>query len=101
MRDSHIIWDWNGTIVDDAPLSLEILNRTLAKRGIAPLTLERYRDTIDIPESDDYQTVAGYILYHYQTLPRLGETVEIKNFRFTILRRKATKIELVRMKIEK
>ena len=40
-------------------------------------------------------------LYHYQTLPRLGETVEIKNYRFTILRRKATKIELVRMKIEK
>ena len=56
---------------------------------------------LDIPESDDYQTVAGYILYHYQTLPRLGETVEIKNYRFTILRRKATKIELVRMKIEK
>ncbi|HIZ25842.1 MAG TPA: hemolysin family protein [Candidatus Barnesiella merdipullorum] len=56
---------------------------------------------LDIPESDDYQTVAGYILHHYQTLPRLGETVEIKNYRFTILRRKATKIELVRMKIEK
>lgn len=56
---------------------------------------------LDIPESDDYQTVAGYILYHYQTLPRLGETVEIKNYRFTILRRNATKIELVRMKIEK
>ncbi|HJG89752.1 hemolysin family protein [Barnesiella viscericola] len=55
---------------------------------------------LDIPESDDYQTIAGYILYHYQTLPRLGETVEIKNYRFTILRRKATKIELVRMKIE-
>ncbi len=54
---------------------------------------------LDIPESDDYLTVAGYILYHYQTLPRLGETVEIKNYRFTILRRKATKIELVRMKI--
>lgn len=55
---------------------------------------------LDIPESDDYQTIAGYILYYYQTLPRLGETVEIKNYRFTILRRKATKIELVRMKIE-
>lgn len=56
---------------------------------------------LGIPESDDYLTVAGYILYHYQTLPRLGETVEIGDFRFTILRRKATKIELVRMKIEK
>ena len=56
---------------------------------------------LDIPESDDYLTIAGYILYHYQTLPRLGETVEIGNYRFTILQRKATKIELVRMKIEK
>ena len=56
---------------------------------------------LDIPESDDYLTIAGSILYHYQTLPRLGETVEIGNYRFTILQRKATKIELVRMKIEK
>ena len=36
---------------------------------------------LDIPESDDYLTIAGYILYHYQTLPRLGETVEIGNYR--------------------
>ena len=56
---------------------------------------------LDMPESYDYLTIAGYILYHYQTLPRLGETVEIGNYRFTILQRKATKIELVRMKIEK
>ncbi len=57
MRFSHIIWDWNGTIVDDAPLSLEILNRTLAKRGIAPLTLERYRDTFDFPVSEFYESL--------------------------------------------
>ncbi len=56
---------------------------------------------LSIPESDDYMTVAGYILCHYQTLPRSGETVEIANYLFTILRRKTTKIELVRMKIVK
>ncbi len=56
---------------------------------------------LNLPESDDYLTVAGYILCHYQTLPRTGETVEIADYRFTILRRKATKIELVRMKIVK
>ncbi len=54
---------------------------------------------LDMPESDDYKTVAGYILCHYQTLPRSGETVEIGDYRFTILRRKTTKIELIRMKI--
>ncbi len=54
---------------------------------------------LNMPESDDYMTIAGYILCHYQTLPRLGETVEIGHYRFTILRRKTTKIELVRMKI--
>ena len=59
---------------------------------------ERFEE-IDIPESDEYQTLAGYILYHYQTLPRQGETVTIGRYEFTILRRKATKIELVRMKI--
>lgn len=54
---------------------------------------------LQIPESDDYLTIAGYILNHYQTLPAQGETVTIGRFAFTITRRRANRIELVHLKI--
>lgn len=45
-------------------------------------------------------TIAGYILYHYKTIPKPGETIEIENYKFEILKGNRTKIELVKMKIE-
>ena len=54
---------------------------------------------IGLPESDEYMTIAGYILYHYKTIPKQGEIVEIENYKFEILKGNRTKIELVRMKI--
>lgn len=55
---------------------------------------------LGFPESDDYMTIAGYILFHYQTLPKQGEKIRIENYEFTIIKLNTTKIELVRMKIE-
>ena len=54
---------------------------------------------IDIPESDDYMTVAGYILNHYQNFPKLNETVVIGRMEFKILKVTHTKIELVKLKV--
>ena len=31
---NHIIWDWNGTLLDDAPYSLALTNRILADYGL-------------------------------------------------------------------
>lgn len=55
---------------------------------------------LELPESDDYVTIAGFILYHLEKFPKLNETVEIGRFSFKILKMTATKIELVRMKVE-
>jgi CBS domain containing-hemolysin-like protein len=54
---------------------------------------------LDIPESDEYMTVAGYILNHYQTFPKLNETVRIGQLEFKILKVTRTKIELVKLKV--
>ena len=54
---------------------------------------------LDIPESDEYLTVAGYILSHYQNFPKLNETVVIRQLEFKILRVTQTKIELVKLKV--
>lgn len=55
---------------------------------------------LELPESDDYVTVAGFILHFYQRFPKLNEIVRIENYSFKILKVTATKIELVRMKVE-
>ncbi|MCC8094642.1 MAG: hemolysin family protein [Tannerellaceae bacterium] len=55
--------------------------------------------SLDLPESDDYVTVAGFILHSYQKFPKLNETITIDKFIFKILKVTATKIELVKLKI--
>lgn len=52
---------------------------------------------VDIPEDDEYQTLAGYILFSTGTIPQEGETIVIDKFEFTIKRRTATRLELIRI----
>jgi len=41
---------------------------------------------LDLPESDDYVTVAGYILHSFQKFPKLNETITIDNYTFHLLK---------------
>ena len=54
---------------------------------------------LELPESDDYVTIAGYILHFYQKFPKLNESIVIDKYTFKIIKVTATKIELVRMKV--
>ena len=69
----------------------------------ARLEIEKVNEMFDLelPESDDYLTIGGMILNHYQNFPKLNEVVEIGDFKFKIIRLSATKIELVRLKVGK
>jgi phosphoglycolate phosphatase len=51
----HIIWDWNGTLFDDAWLCLETMNTLLRKRGLPLLTAERYQHIFDFPVIEYYR----------------------------------------------
>ena len=66
------------------------------------MEIDRVNEMFDlnIPESDEYITVAGYILNHYQTFPKLNETVVIGHTEFKILRVTQTKIELVKLIVQ-
>lgn len=55
--------------------------------------------SLELPESDDYVTIAGFILHSYQKFPKLNETVVIGKYTFKIVKVTATKIELVRLKV--
>lgn len=54
---------------------------------------------LDLPESDDYVTIAGLILHYYQKFPKLNESIEYGKYTFKIVKATATKIELVRIKV--
>jgi CBS domain containing-hemolysin-like protein len=67
----------------------------------ARLEIEKVNEIFDleIPESEEYKTVGGFILYHYQSFPKLNEVVKIGKFSFKIVKGTMTKIELVRLNI--
>ncbi len=54
---------------------------------------------LNLPESDEYQTLAGLILHQLQTMPKVGDTIKLddEDIRLTVLKASATKIELVRL----
>lgn len=55
---------------------------------------------LDLRESDDYHTLAGYLLAYTEKLPDQGDVIEIEGKRFTIVKMSATKIEWVRIESE-
>lgn len=55
---------------------------------------------INIPEADEYSTVAGFLLHHTQRFPKTYETIIISNYTFKILKVTERKIEVVRMVVD-
>ena len=68
MRYDTILWDFNGTLVDDAALACAAVNDSLARRGLPPLTLERYRACVDTPIVRFYEQVFDLSTVSFETL---------------------------------
>ena len=54
---------------------------------------------LNLPESDNYETLGGMIVHFTQEIPEKDEVVQMENFRFKILEVSSTKIELVALEI--
>ena len=50
----HIIWDWNGTLLNDLDLCINIINPMLKKRGLDLITKDQYLEVFDFPVRDYY-----------------------------------------------
>lgn len=89
IEDEHDVPDLTEKQVGDSEfvlscrLEVEYLNE---KYGLA------------IPESDEYETLAGYIIFRYEGLPAAGETVRFEHLEIKILRRTRSRLELARVK---
>ncbi|MCX4277882.1 MULTISPECIES: hemolysin family protein [Muribaculum] len=54
---------------------------------------------LDLPESDEYQTLAGFILNNLGEIPSQGDTFDIKGMTFSIIKKSATRLELIRITV--
>ena len=50
----HIIWDWNGTLLDDLQACVDSINVLLKVRKLPAITREQYLDVFDFPVRDYY-----------------------------------------------
>ncbi|MEE9430892.1 MAG: HAD family hydrolase [Melioribacteraceae bacterium] len=53
----HIIWDWNGTILNDLELCVDVGNNLFRKKNIPTISVEKYKDIFTIPVLKYYEAV--------------------------------------------
>ncbi len=54
---------------------------------------------LNIPQSEDYETIAGFIISNHESIPDLNEEIVIDNFLFIILQASENRIDQIRLKI--
>ncbi|MBC2595505.1 HAD family hydrolase [Ruficoccus amylovorans] len=55
MAYRHLIWDWNGTLLDDAWLCLEVMNGLMTRRSMRPVTARFYQEEFGFPVVEYYR----------------------------------------------
>ncbi|BAG21363.1 HAD family hydrolase [Streptomyces griseus] len=56
---THLVWDWNGTLLDDTQAVIRATNAAFAEIELAPITLEQYREMYTIPIPRFYERFLG------------------------------------------
>ena len=92
-----------GEIVDEHDVE-EITDKKLAKNKyqlFAGLDIElvNKKYNLTLPESDEYETIAGLILHHLAEIPQKNDVVELEEFQFTIIKVNETTIQEVQLKV--
>ena len=71
-RYRHIVWDWNGTLLNDAKLCYEIMRDFAAERNLSSFTFEEYQDFITHPAQDCYVSLGfDFLTESYEELAEL------------------------------
>lgn len=50
----HIIWDWNGTLLDDVDVVIDAMNNLLKRRNLPLLNMKKYKNIFTFPVKDYY-----------------------------------------------
>lgn len=84
---------------DDEFTEKQISNSEYILSGRLEIDYLNEKYDINIPESDDYETIAGFIISKHESIPNLNEEITIDNFSFSILMASENRIDQVKLKI--
>jgi CBS domain containing-hemolysin-like protein len=92
-----------GEIEDEHDTS-DIIERKISENeyvfsGRSEIDLINEKYFLNLPESEDFETLAGFILFYHESIPKINSNIKIENFHFKILKASNTKIELVKLTI--
>ncbi|MDD7281268.1 MAG: HAD hydrolase-like protein [Erysipelotrichaceae bacterium] len=73
-----IIFDWNGTLIDDTKFSLDIENQLFRNRNLREISLEEYREKFCFPVIEYYKNI-GFDFKHHSFEQLSTEFNEIYN----------------------
>ncbi len=62
MRIDHIVWDWNGTLLDDGDALVRATVEAFARSGLPEVTWHGYREHFTRPITEFYDRLAGRVL---------------------------------------
>jgi CBS domain containing-hemolysin-like protein len=93
-----------GDIEDEHDIS-ELTEKVVSKNeyifsGRLEIDYLNEKYNLRLPEEDDYETLAGMILFFHGSIPGNNDVIRVKNLVFRILKVTATRLELVNMKID-
>lgn len=92
-----------GEIIDEHDME-EITFKQLSKNKyqlFARLDIEfvNKKYSLTLPESDEYETIAGLILDHLEEIPKKDDVIKLEEFQFTIIKVNDTAIQEVQLKV--
>ncbi|MBS9766088.1 MAG: HlyC/CorC family transporter [Flavobacteriaceae bacterium] len=92
-----------GEIIDEYD-TVELLENKISDSEYefsARLEVDVLNEKYDLKfeENEAYETLSGYIVYHHEDIPKENEVIQIKNYRFTMLKVESSRIMEVRLDI--
>lgn len=94
-----------GEIVDESDeeeeMRFEIVNETTVVVS-GRVMIDDLNDRLhwDLPESDDYETVAGFVLSHIGKIPETGDSFQVNGVSFEVLQASRQKIEMMEVRYQ-
>ncbi len=90
--------------IEDEHDTTDIIERQINENeyifsGRSEIDLINEKYFLKLPETEEFETLAGFILFHHESIPKINSVIKIGNFHFKILKASSTKIELVKLTI--
>ena len=92
-----------GEIVDEHDVE-ELTDEQLSENsfrffGKIDIEMVNKKYNLQLPESDEYETIAGLLLHHFEEIPKKDDVIELEGYQFNIINVNETTIQEVRLEV--